>query len=232
METMKEFYNEKDKTFKYEPNSKEFWENILNKKKVRENLTGHVVAINYNGLIVEYDGFRMYMPTQYISLKKSLSFEQYLDKDIEFKIVKVDPANQNITISHRDVELEEMEKARKEELSKINVGEIYSGTVKAVKEYGAFIEIKEGIQGLCHISELSLNRVKKINAVIKTGDKVDVKVIKVEDGKISLSIKALQKPEKKEEVKSSNKNFDPRKMKQFTGEATTSLSDLLKNIEI
>ena len=231
METMKDFYNEDSNTFAFEPNSKEFWEKMLEYKNNKTILTGKVVGLSFSGLIVEYEGFRMFMPSQMVSLKRSSSFEQYLEKDIDFIVVNIDPKKESVKISHREIEIIERKKEREERINAISVGKSYDGTVESVKDYGAFIKIDEGIVGLCHISQVSHNRIKKLESVLKPGDNVRVKVIKNDNGKISLSIKALEKNEA--EIKEAEaKNFDYKSVKLNSGEATTSLADLLDSIKL
>ena len=76
-------------------------------------------------------------------------------------------------------------------MSTIQVGNVYEGTVKNIESYGAFVELENGVEGLLHISEIEHNRIVKVEKVLKSGDKVKVQVIKVEDGHIGLSRKAL-----------------------------------------
>lgn len=231
METMKDFYDENSNTFAFEPNSKEFWEKMLEYKNNKTILTGKVVGLNFSGLIVDYEGFRMFMPSQMVSLKKSASFEQYLENNIDFVVVNLDPKKESVKISHREIELLEMKKAREEKINAISVGKSYEGTVESVKDYGAFIKIDEDVVGLCHISQVSHNKIKKLDSVLKVGDNVRVKVIKNENGKISLSIKALEKNES-EEKEMEAKNYDYKNLKLHSGDATTSLGDLLDFISL
>lgn len=231
METMKDFYNKEDNTFHYEPNSKEFWAKILEYKKNKEILKGHVTALNYNGLVVEYDGFKMFMPTQNISIKRVDSMEQYLDQDIDFVILNVDTSKLRVIVSKKEIELAKKAQERKETLLSISVGSEFEGIVESVQNYGAFIKIGNGISGLCHISELSHKHIKKIDGFIKVGDKVNVKVIKNDNGKLSFSMKALEKQEDTKNEPIDN-NVDYKNVKLPTGEASTSLGDLFKDLNI
>ena len=81
------------------------------------------------------------------------------------------------------------------------MGTVLEGTVETLQNYGAFVDLGDGISGLVHVSQISQKRIKSPKAVLSVGDKVNVKVIKNEDGKISLSMKALQEvPEEKRRV--------------------------------
>ena len=92
------------------------------------------------------------------------------------------------------------------------VGEVYDGVVKDIKDFGAFVEILPGVEGLCHISELAYKHVMNVEEVLKIGDEVKVKIIDVKGGKYSLSRKALlEKPADYVEEESSNKRKHDRK---------------------
>ncbi len=98
-----------------------------------------------------------------------------------------------------------------------------SGTVETLQNYGAFVKLENGLSGLVHVSQISQKRIKNPAAVLNVGDEVQVKVIGIKDGKISLSMKALEEPE--EEVV--EKVEIPK-----TEEIGTSLGDLFKNIQL
>lgn len=229
MENMKDFYDEKTGNFMYEPNSKEFWEKAIEEKKSKKIITGKVIAINYNGLIVDYNGLRTFMPTKDISINNTTSFEQYLNKDIDFIISSIDIANSKISVSHKEIDLLELENQRKKLIESITVGHIYHGKVLRLKDFGAFVEIQDKIVGLVHISQISHNKIKSVDSALNVGQEVDVKVIKNENGKISLSLKALEK----KETDSNEEISEEKEYKKFlkdTGTASTSLSDLLDKL--
>ena len=105
------------------------------------------------------------------------------------------------------------------------MGTVLEGTVETLQNYGAFVDLGDGISGLVHVSQISHKRIKSPKAVLSVGDKVNVKVIKNEDGKISLSMKALQEvPEEKDE-------FEDIEIPK-SEELTTSLGSLFKNIKL
>ena len=105
----------------------------------------------------------------------------------------------------------------------IPIGTVMSGTVETLQNYGAFVKLENGLSGLVHVSQISQKRVKNPAAVLNVGDEVQVKVIGIKDGKISLSMKALEEPE--EEVV--EKVEIPK-----AEEIGTSLGDLFKNIQL
>lgn len=110
-----------------------------------------------------------------------------------------------------------------EKLANVKVGSILTGKVESIQDYGAFVRLEDGLSGLVHVSQISQKRVKSPKDVLNTGDEVKVKVIGVKDGKISLSMKALEEvPEEPEEkvVIPKSENIG------------TSLGDLLKNLKL
>ena len=104
----------------------------------------------------------------------------------------------------------------------LEIGEIVDGTVKSVMKFGAFVELEDGSTGLVHISEVSNSFVKDINDYVKTGDSVKVKVLEIEDDKISLSMKQTEpsKPKEKIEVKYEDLSFED-KLQKFMKESNT-----------
>ena len=122
--------------------------------------------------------------------------------------------------------LKAKEKAAKEALiASVEVGSIMTGTVESLQNYGAFIDLGNGLSGLVHISQISDKRIKTPAAVLEVGQNVDVKVIGVKDGKISLSMKALI--ERKEEEEVVEKVAIPK-----AENIGTNLGDLFKNIKL
>lgn len=106
-------------------------------------------------------------------------------------------------------------------------GTVLEGTVESLQPYGAFVDLKDGLSGLVHISQISQRRIKKPSEVLKVGDKVKVKVLNTNDGKISLSMKAVEEQQQAEETES----FD---VKQFGSKESvgTSLGDLFAKLNI
>lgn len=195
MEKMENYYNKETGSFMYEPNSKEFWQQVLEDKKNKTIITSKVIALNYNGIIIDYKGFRAFMPEKQISTQKLSSFEKFLDKDIDFIITDFDPLKDKIIISHKEIELIEKKKEEQKLIESISVGHVYDGKIVSLKDFGAFVKLSNGITGLLHISQVSHTKIKKLDAVLSINQEVKVKVIKNENGKISLSMKALEKPE-------------------------------------
>ena len=142
---------------------------------------------------------------------------------LEVVPITVTPENKKLVLSGRVVmqQKEAAEKAAKMEA--VQVGAVVEGTVDSIKDYGAFVDLENGLTGLLHVSQISTQRIKHPGVVLKEGQKVTVKIIGLKDGKISLSMKALaEEPQEKEET------FHYKE----TGAATTGLGALLKGIKL
>ena len=140
------------------------------------------------------------------------------------QVIDVDQANNRLVLSARELLKEKERKAKADKIASIQVGSVMEGTVDSLQTYGAFVRLEDGLSGLVHISQISRNRIKSPDAVLKVGDQVKVKVIGIKDGKISLSMKALEEaPE--EEV------FEKVEIPKAEN-IGTSLGDLFKNIKL
>jgi len=167
-------------------------ENLKKYQSVIDNhgvLTAKVIKSINVGLILDHEGYSCLLPTTQIDPKEDL--ETIVGKEINVSPIRVDYNRIRLIVSQK-VANAIQERAEKEEFLKtIQVGNVYEGTVKNIESYGAFVELENGVEGLLHISEIEHNRIVKVEKVLNTGDKVKVQVIKVEDGHIGLSRKAL-----------------------------------------
>ena len=126
-------------------------------------------------------------------------------------------------MSAREILKDKERKALAEKIANVKVGSVATGTVETLQNYGAFVRLSDGLSGLVHVSQISQKRIKAPKDVLKVGDEVSVKIIGVKDGKISLSMKALEEvreePVEKVEIPKSER-------------IGTSLGDLFKNIKL
>ena len=135
-------------------------------------------------------------------------------------------STKRLVLSAKAVEQEKARKERENKINELKVGTVVEGTVENIMPYGAFVDIGDGISGLVHISQLSQKRVKSPEDVVKEGEQVTVKIIKVANGKVSLSIKAL------EDDKEAAKKAEETGVEYTEDAAGTSLGDLLANIKL
>ncbi len=182
-----------------------------------------VEGIVNGGAIAMVEGIRGFIPASKLSLSYIEDLETYLLKDIEVQVIDVDQASNRLVLSARDVLKKREKEERKEKIANIKVGTVMHGKVESLQDYGAFIRLDDGLSGLVHVSQISKKRVKYPKDVLSVGQEVDVKVIGVKDGKISLSMKALEEA-KEEPVEKVNM---PK-----SEDIGTNLGDLVKNIKL
>lgn len=193
----------------------------MDEKKVIEVT---VDGVSNGGLVSNVEGVRGFIPASLVALKRVDDLNDYLLKDIRVIVTEVDQAANRLILSAKDVLKNEARAAKKDKINSVKVGTVFDGKVESIKDFGAFVDIGDGLSGLVHVSQISTKRIKTPEEVLKVGDEVKVKVIAVKDGKLSLSMKALldEPKEEKEEV------FKLPKAES----ATTSLGDLFKNIKL
>lgn len=175
------------------------------------------------GVIAMVEGLRGFIPASKLSLSYVDDLETYLLKEIEVQVIDVDQANNRLVLSARDILRAKEKKERQEQIANVKVGTVMEGVVETLQNYGAFIKLENNLSGLVHVSQISQKRVKLPADVLNVGDAVTVKVIGIKDGKISLSMKALEQVE--EEV--------PEKVELPKSESIgTSLGDLFKDLKL
>ena len=185
--------------------------------KIAEAVKGGVVAF--------VNEVRAFIPASQLSTEYVEKLEDWQGKHVDAVIITVDPEKKRLVLSGREVEKEKKAAQRKERLAQFKAGDVVEGTVDNIKDYGAFVKLADGIDGLLHISQISTQRIKHPGAVLKEGQTVKVKILSIADGKISLSMKALVEQETEEEE---HETFDYKE----TAAATTGLGDLLKGLKL
>lgn len=175
------------------------WNRVMDYMEKKTVLPVKVEGIVNGGAIAMVEGLRGFIPASKLSLSYIEDLETYLLKDIEVRVIDVDQANNRLVLSAREILKEKEQQARAEQIASIKTGTVMEGTVETLQNYGAFIKLDNGLSGLVHISQISQKRIKTPGEVLKVGDTVKVKVIGIKEGKISLSMKALE--EHQEEVK-------------------------------
>ena len=199
------------------------WNRVLEYMENKTVLPVKVEGVVNGGVIVMVEGLRGFVPASKLSLSYIEDLETYLLKDIEVQVIDVDQANNRLVLSAREILKEKERKAREEQIANLKIGTVMQGTVETIQNYGAFVKLENGLSGLVHVSQISQKRVKVPSDVLNVGDTVDVKIIGIKDGKISLSMKALE--EAKEEPE--EKVVIPK-----SENIGTSLGDLFKNLKL
>lgn len=168
------------------------WNRVADYQEKKTILPVKVEGVVNGGVIAMVEGLRGFIPASKLSLSYIEDLETYLLKDIEVRVIDVDQASNRLVLSAREILKEKEKKAREELVNQVKVGTVLSGTVETLQNYGAFVKLENGLSGLVHVSQISQKRVKSPSDVLKEGDEVQVKVIGIKDGKISLSMKALE----------------------------------------
>ena len=195
-----------------------------------ENKTVFTVPIDESvkaGVVTSLKGVRAFIPASQLSTSYVEDVNEWIGKEIDVVIITADREKQRLVLSGREAAKIKRDQARKEKIESLKVGTVLEGKVETIKPYGAFVDLGDGISGLVHISQMSTKRVATPEEVCKEGDVVKVKITRVKDGKVSLSMKAL------EEAPAPAQDDIPDISKFVSREkATTSLGDLLKNIKL
>lgn len=189
-------------------------------------LTLKIGGIVNAGVITYVEGVRGFIPASQLSTSYVEDLNEWLNKTVEAKIITVDPEKKRLVLSAKAVAMDKAVADRNAKINRVQVGDVFEGTVDKITNYGAFVNFADDLSGLVHISQVSPKRLKSVHEVLKEGDTVKVKVIGNKDGKISLSIKALQAIEEVTEIP--EEVFDYKE----EGQATTGLAALLKNIKL
>lgn len=193
----------------------------LEKKTV---LPVKIEGIVNGGVIAIVEGIRGFIPASQLSLSYVENLEEYLLKDIEVQVIEADQAENRLILSARNLLKEQARKEKEALVNSVEIGSVTTGTVETIQDYGAFVRLENGLSGLVHVSQISDKRIKSPKGILEVGQEVNVKVIGIKDGKISLSIKALIEKEEEEIVE---KVEIPK-----SEEIGTSLGDLFKNIKL
>lgn len=168
------------------------WDFILKAMEEGTVLTGLVKTRTKGGLVVDVMGIDAFLPGSQIDVKPIKDYDQYVGKDMEFKIVKVNDVFKNVVISHKALIEDDIEAQKSDILSKLEKGQVLEGVVKNIAPFGAFVDLG-GIDGLLHITDMSWGRINHPEELLSLDQKVTVVVLDYDEDKkrISLGMKQL-----------------------------------------
>ncbi len=213
--------------------SKRNADDILSWTKLKEYLNNQEVkkvkiaqAVN-GGVITYLEGIRGFIPASHLSLNYVEDLETWVNKEIEVIVITAGEETGKLVLSGKEVERNKAIADRNSKISRLQKGVVTTGTVEKIVPYGAFINIGDGLSGLVHISQICGKRIKSPNEIIKEGQEVTVKIIDIKDGKVSLSMKAV---EETAEIVDAAEDVPS----EYTsgGEVSTSLGSLLSKIKL
>lgn len=172
--------------------AKKVWEDIERDFQEGKVIEAPVTNVVKGGLVVDV-GVRGFVPASMVEDHFVADFSDYKGKTLSFKIIEIEPSENRLILSHKAVVENEREEKKKEILSTIHEGDVLSGRVARLTDFGAFVDLG-GIDGLVHVSEISHSHVAKPSDVLAVNDDVNVKVLSInpEQERVSLSIKDTQ----------------------------------------
>lgn len=203
------------------PNA-EAWQAVQQMKEEKTVVKVKIKEIVKGGAIAYVEELKAFIPASQLSLGYVENLEEWVGKYVETYVITVDPEAKRLVLSAKELAKERREAEKSQKMAAYKAGAVVEGTVESLKDYGAFVTLEDGVTGLLHISQISSQRIKHPGVVLKEGQQVKVKILSVADGKISLSMKALE-PEETAEPD----NFDY----QGDGEISTGLGSLLKGLK-
>ena len=168
------------------------WERVNNAHDTGEIITGFVKCRTRGGMIVDVFGIEAFLPGSQIDVKPIRDYDQFVEKNMEFKVVKINQEFKNVVVSHKILIEADLEEQKKEIISRLEKGQVLEGVVKNITSYGVFVDLG-GVDGLIHITDLSWSRVSHPNEVVELDEVINVVILDFDEDKsrIQLGIKQL-----------------------------------------
>ncbi len=259
-ESMEDFKEELEKSYKEHAKKRsrgfvddgsanaEKWEELRQKMEDKEVINVKVKEIVKGGAIAFVDDMKAFIPASQIALNYVENLEEFVGKHIDTYIITVDPEKRRLVLSARELLRERRDAERKARMEKYVPGAIVEGVVESLKDYGAFVKLEDGVSGLLHVSQISRQRIKHPGVVLQEGQTVKVKIRDTANGKISLSMKALEEdsdrparePRDPRAPRENREGREPREGREDKSDfhyknsapVTTGLGDLLKGLDL
>ena len=212
---------------KKEANEVLAWDVLERYLEEKTELTVKISEIVKAGAVAWVEGIRGFIPASQLDISYVEDLSVFQGKELTVRVITVDREKEKLVLSAKEILKEQAKEARDHKIAMLVPGAVLEGRVESLQPYGAFVDLKDGLSGLVHISQISQRRIKKPSEVLKVGDTVKVKVLNTNDGKISLSMKAVSEEQEAEAVE----KVDTSKYssKESFG---TSLGDLLAGLNI
>ena len=168
------------------------WERVIEAHEKETVVTGFVKCRTKGGMIVDVFGLEAFLPGSQIDVKPIRDYDQYLNKNMEFRIVKINHEFKNVVVSHKALIEADIEQQKKEIISQLEKGQVLEGVVKNITTYGVFVDLG-GVDGLIHITDLSWNRINHPTEILELDQKLNVVILDFDDDKsrIQLGVKQL-----------------------------------------
>lgn len=202
------------------------WDKLQEAQKTKKVYHVKVAGAVNGGCVAYVEGVRGFIPASKLALEYVEEPADYLNKELDVQVISVDEDAKRVVLSAKELLLAKVMEEKNKKINKYTVGTVMEGTVEQLKDYGAFVNIGDGITGLVHISQISDRRLKHPSQVLKEGDKVKVKIIKIENNKISLSIREAAELTSREVEEEGPAEYED------NGAAATGLGVLLKGFKL
>jgi small subunit ribosomal protein S1 len=168
------------------------WDRVNNAHDNSEIVSGFVKCRTKGGMIVDVFGIEAFLPGSQIDVKPIRDYDQYVNKTMEFKVVKINHEFKNVVVSHKALIESDIEEQKKEIIGQLEKGQVLEGIVKNITSYGVFIDLG-GVDGLVHITDLSWSRINHPSEILELDQKLNVVILDFDDNKsrIQLGLKQL-----------------------------------------
>ena len=200
------------------------WDKFQTYLEEKKDLTVKITDVTNGGAVCFLEDIRGFIPASQLALDYVEDVEPWLGKTVKVRVITVDREKEKLVLSAKAVLKEEKAQEHAGKVAMIIPGSILEGTVESLTAYGAFVNLGNGLSGLVHISQICQKRIRKPSEVLSVGEKVKCKVLNTNDGKISLSIKAVQEDAEADEIEEFQYESD--------GEVGTSLGSLFANLKL
>lgn len=203
------------------------WDKLAEYMEEKKNLNVKISETVNAGAVAYVEGIRGFIPASQLALSYVEDTNDYLGKKLTVRVTTIDREKEKLILSAKEILREQAKEEHDHKVAMIVPGTVLDGTVESLQPYGAFIDLKEGLTGLVHISQICQKRIKKPSEVLKVGDQVKVKVLNTNEGKISLSIKAVSEDQEAQEIENTDTES------YSSGESLgTSLGDLFAKLNL
>ena len=202
------------------------WDILAGYMEEKKDVRVKVSEIVNAGAVAYLEGIRGFIPASQLDISYVENLEEYKGKVLDVRVITVDRDKEKLVLSAKEILKEKVKDEHNHKVAMIVPGTVLEGTIESLQPYGAFVDLSDGLSGLVHISQICQKRIRKPSEVLKVGDKVKVKVLNTNDGKISLSMKELEE-QQVEEMESID-------VKQYGSDESvgTSLGDLFAKLNI
>jgi small subunit ribosomal protein S1 len=170
------------------------WDRVNSAHDTGEIVNGFVKCRTKGGMIVDVFGIEAFLPGSQIDVKPIRDYDQYVNKTMEFKVVKINHEFKNVVVSHKALIEADIEIQKKEIIGQLEKGQVLEGTVKNITSYGVFMDLG-GVDGLIHITDLSWSRINHPSEIVELDEKLNVVILDFDENKsrIQLGLKQLNK---------------------------------------